>query len=71
MDTVYVIKGELIDQDTIKLKEKIPFAKGELKLIISREEVQVTKTRFFGMDKGKIQILPEFYKPLDEFSEYM
>lgn len=70
MDMVYVIKGELIDQETIKLKEKIPFAKGELKLVITRDE-PVNNKRFFGMDKGKIEIMPEFHKPLDEFSDYL
>ncbi|HPB83794.1 MAG TPA: hypothetical protein PK200_17265 [Spirochaetota bacterium] len=70
MTFALVTHGEMIDPTTIKLKEPIPVEKGSLRIIIEKETNSMKKISF-GMAKGKIEILPEFYDPIEDFKEYL
>lgn len=72
MNTAYVIIGELINHDTIKLKEAVPFEDGEIRVVVElKEKVPESRKRAFGSLKGKITMRDDFNEPLEDFKEYM
>ena len=71
MNTAYIVSGELIDHDTIKLKEPIPLENGEVRVLVEAGEKKESKKRRIGGWKDRIQMLSDFNDPLEDFREYM
>jgi len=72
MIAAYVVKGELIDQRTIKLSEPVPFENGEITVVVEApERKKQSRRNLCGMMKGKISMRDDFNEPLEDFREYM
>jgi hypothetical protein len=71
MNTAYIVKGSIINHDTIKLNEPVPIEDGSIRIIIEKNEPEPLKKREAGLWKGRIVLAADFDEPLKDFSEYM
>lgn len=70
MNTAYIVKGRIINHDTIKLAEPVPIDDDEVHVVIEPKD-KIVQKRIPGLLKGKIHIAPDFNAPLEDFKEYM
>ncbi len=73
MKTAFVLKGELSDHDTIKLKEPVPIEDGEINVIIEKtsgKEGGSSRKNLYGALRGEIKMADDFDAPLESFQEY-
>jgi len=68
----YILKGKLINPQTIHLEEPFYAEFKKVKVIIEPEaEVKDDQAFVFGCLKGKITMSDDFNKPINDFKEYM
>ncbi|NPV00371.1 MAG: hypothetical protein HPY53_03210 [Brevinematales bacterium] len=70
MKTAFVLKGELSDHDTIKLKEPVPIEDGEINVIIEKTSIIDVKNAgksLYGALRGEIKMADDFNAPLECF----
>jgi hypothetical protein len=70
MKTAFILKGELSDHDTIKLKEPVPIEDGEINVIIEKTSGSDGKTAgksLYGALRGEIKMADDFNAPLECF----
>ena len=72
MITAFIVSGELIDHQTIKLIEPVPLENGLIKVVIEQEpSKKISKKELAGMFKGQIHMSEDFSEPIDCMKEYM
>ncbi|OHD57260.1 MAG: hypothetical protein A2Y33_14930 [Spirochaetes bacterium GWF1_51_8] len=72
MNQQYVIKGRLVNHDTIKLAESLPWDDGEIQVAIDMSGARKYTSRDLdGIMKGEIEMSDDFDAPLEDFKEYM
>ncbi len=58
--TAYVVKGKMIDQNTIKLSEPLPLTEREVSIIVEPDPEEKKVSRKAGIWHNKIHISPDF-----------
>lgn len=71
MKTAYVVSGDLIDHETIKLSEPVPIEKGRITVVIEPQSEPMYRERQAGLWKDRIILSPDFDEPLEDLKEYM
>ena len=73
MQTAYVIEGEMIDNQTIKINELLNLENKKILVTIQpiEDNVSINMEKLGNKYDGKIWISPDFNDPLEDFKEYM